>query len=57
MLNGFSQPLDKLEFGGESPLTMRYERLVINQHPLGPLCTSFDQAVFVECDIITEMLQ
>ena len=25
VLIGFTQPLDKLEFGGESPLTMRYE--------------------------------
>ena len=36
VLIGFSQPLDQLEFGGELPLTMRYERLVMNQHPLGP---------------------
>ena len=35
MLIGFTQPLDKLEFGGESPLTMRYELLVENPHPLG----------------------
>ena len=34
---GFRQQSGKLEFGGESPLTMRYERLVINEHPLGPL--------------------
>ena len=26
----------KLEFGGESPLTMRHGRWVINQHSLGP---------------------
>ena len=26
----------KLEFGGESPLTMRYERWAIILHPLGP---------------------
>ena len=34
--SGLTQQIDKLEFGGESPLTMRYERWVINQHPLGP---------------------
>ena len=27
---------DKLEFGGESPLTMRYELRVDISHPLGP---------------------
>ena len=27
---------DKLEFGGESPLTMRYELRVVIVHPLGP---------------------
>ena len=27
---------EKLEFGGESPQTMRHGRWVINQHPLGP---------------------
>ena len=27
---------DKLEFGGESPLTMRYELRVDIPHPLGP---------------------
>ena len=37
---GFRQQTDKLLFGGESPLTMRYERWVINQHPLGPATIS-----------------
>ena len=36
VLIGFTQPLDKLEFGGESPLTMRYGLRVDNPHPLGP---------------------
>ena len=36
VLIGFTQPLDKLLFGGESPLTMRYGLRVDNPHPLGP---------------------
>ena len=30
------QDIDKLEFGGESPLTMRHGRWAIILHPLGP---------------------
>ena len=33
---GMTQPLDKLEFGGESPLTMRHGRWMVILHPLGP---------------------
>ena len=36
VLIGFTQQLDKLLFGGESPLTMRYGLWVDNPHPLGP---------------------
>ena len=36
VLIGFTQPVEKLEFGGESPLTMRYGLRVDNPHPLGP---------------------
>ena len=36
MLIGFTQLIDKLEFGGESPLTMRYGLRVNIPHPLGP---------------------
>ena len=36
VLIGFTQPLEKLLFGGESPLTMRYGLRVDNPHPLGP---------------------
>ena len=36
MLIGFTQLIDKLEFGGESPLTMRYGRWMVILHPLGP---------------------
>ena len=36
LLIGITQLVDKLEFGGESPLTMRYGLQVNNPHPLGP---------------------
>ena len=40
--------LRKLEFGGESPLTMRHGRWVVKQHPLGPSTIScYEQTVFV----------
>ena len=38
----YGQP-DKLEFGGESPLTMRHERWAIILHPLGPSTISYHE--------------